>query len=148
VQASGDQPLEQAILRLSAFGAGFTGDEDVLASLVAACRADDGTIDRARLARHAVRARAALAAAPAGDERAARLRGVLAPVLARLAGAAGGGDGEAALRARLEERLAAIVCAMELALLAGDEELAERLHARYIELGTAYATRLAREGAA
>ena len=148
MQASGDQPLEEAILRLSAFGPGLVGDDEVLAGLVAACSAADGTIDRALLAPHAARAADVLAAAPAADERAARLRGVLQPVLDRLGGASGTGGGEAALRARLEERLAAIVCAMELALLAGDEELAERLHARYIELGTAYATRLAREGAA
>ena len=148
MQASGDQPLEEGILRLSAFGPGLVGGDDVLAGLVAACSAGDGTIDRALLAPHAARAADALAAASAADERAARLRGVLGPVLARLGGAAGAGGGEAALRARLEERLAAIVCAMELARIAGDDELAERLHARYIELGTAYASRLAREGAA
>jgi hypothetical protein len=141
------EPLEETVLRLSAFGAGLAGDEGELADLVAACSGADGAIEPARLAPHVARARAALAGAPASDERAARLRGVLAPVLARLGGARGGDGGEAALRARLEERLAAIVCAMELARLAGEDELAERLHARYIELGTAYATRLAREGA-
>jgi hypothetical protein len=146
VQASRDQPLEETVLRLSAFGPGLAGDEEALAALVASCRGDDGTIDRALLASHAARAAAALAGAPADDERAGRLRGVLRPVLARLGGAAdAGGGGEAALRARLEERLAAIVCAMELARLDGDDDLAERLHARYIELGTAYASRLARE---
>jgi hypothetical protein len=88
----------------------------------------------------------ALAAAAPSDPAAARLYGIVRPVLERACGRAAGpeGSGEAALIARLEERLAEIVIAMEDARAAGDDDRAEALHARYIELATTYAGRLAR----
>ncbi len=65
-------------------------------------------------------------------------------MLERAAGRAPAPTGEAALNARLEERLAEIVVAMEDARAAGDDDRAQALHARYIELATTYAGRLAR----
>ena len=47
-----------------------------------------------------------------------------------------------ALRGRLELRLADVERRMRAATAAGDDDEAERLHARYIELGTTYAGRL------
>jgi hypothetical protein len=49
---------------------------------------------------------------------------------------------EDALRGRLELRLADVERRMRAATAAGDDDEAERLHARYIELGTTYAGRL------
>ena len=50
---------------------------------------------------------------------------------------------EEALRGRLELRLADLERRMRAAASVGDEDEAERLHARYIELGTTYAGRMA-----
>ena len=50
---------------------------------------------------------------------------------------------EEALRGRLELRLADVERRMRAAAAAGDDDEAERLHARYIELGTTYAGRMA-----
>jgi hypothetical protein len=93
---------------------------------------------------------------PIAREGLARLEQV-APVDARLAellqmwrprafGMAGREDElspEEALRGRLELRLADLERRMRAAAAVGDEDEAERLHARYIELGTAYAGRIA-----
>ena len=49
------------------------------------------------------------------------------------------------VRGRLERRVAEVAARMQAALDAGDEDEAERLHARAIELGTVLAGRLAAE---
>jgi hypothetical protein len=49
------------------------------------------------------------------------------------------------VRGRLEQRVAQVSARMQAALAAGDEDEAERLHARAIELGTVLAGRLAAE---
>jgi hypothetical protein len=49
------------------------------------------------------------------------------------------------VRGRLEQRVAQVSARMQVALAAGDEDEAERLHARAIELGTVLAGRLAAE---
>ena len=61
--------------------------------------------------------------------------------------AAGRGEelsGEDALRLRLEDRLQVLQEQIAAATGAGDDDRAQALHARYIELGTTYAARLAR----
>ena len=60
----------------------------------------------------------------------------------RWRGAPGELSREDALRGRLELRLADVERRMRAATAAGDDDEAERLHARYIELGTTYAGRL------
>lgn len=49
------------------------------------------------------------------------------------------------VRGRLEQRVAEVSARMQVALDAGDDDEAERLHARAIELGTVLAGRLAAE---
>ena len=73
------------------------------------------------------------------------LYGVLRRPLERRAGRRpAGATPEEALAERLEDRLAAIVVAMEDAREAGDDRRADALHARYIELATTYVARLVR----
>ncbi len=49
------------------------------------------------------------------------------------------------VRGRLEQRVAEVAARMQVALAAGEDDEAERLHARAIELGTVLAGRLAAE---
>jgi hypothetical protein len=81
-------------------------------------------------------------AAP-GDARLAELLQMWRPRAFGIAGRAGELSREEALRGRLELRLADVERRMRAAGAAGDEDEAERLHARYIELGTTYAGRMA-----
>jgi hypothetical protein len=81
-------------------------------------------------------------AAPA-DPRLAELLELWRPRAFRLAGREDELSKEEALRGRLELRLADIERRMRAAAAAGDDDEAERLHARYIELGTTYAGRVA-----
>jgi hypothetical protein len=138
-----DRILRLAAARLALEGAGafaFAGNSGVVEAA-----ADDEREGPAL----AGRALDVLAAAARSDARMARLYGVWRPWLERRAGMAPPRDGgDAALLARLEDRLALIVAEMEQAREAGDEARAEALHARYIELGTTYAGRLARAGQA
>jgi hypothetical protein len=143
-----EHPLEAAVVRLSVLGGdGFrmTFDDPAVVSALAACVAGDA-IEPALLAPHCARALVALRRHAPDAPLLARLLGVWTPWLERRAdpGAAGVGAGEQALAARFEARLAEIVAAMELAREEGDDDRAQALHARYIELGTSYATRLAR----
>ena len=94
---------------------------------------------------HASAALDLLAERAATDPRSARLYGVWLATLERRAGRrAGPTTSEDALLARFEDRLADIVAAMDSSSAAGDDARAQALHARYIELATSYATRLAR----
>jgi hypothetical protein len=77
-----------------------------------------------------------------GDARMAELLRVWRPRAFALAGRADELSREDALRGRLELRLADVERRMRAATAAGDDDEAERLHARYIELGTTYAGRL------
>ena len=77
------------------------------------------------------------------EPRMAELLRVWRPRAYALAGRAGELSREDALRGRFELRLADVERRMRAATAAGDDDEAERLHARYIELGTTYAGRLA-----
>lgn len=120
---AGDDILTAPIRRLAG-----AGEDDETATDVLAARAVD-----------------ALRAAAPESERGQRLYGVLRRPLERRAGrSAAGTTPEDVLAERLEDRLAAIVVAMEDAREAGDDNRADALHARYIELATTYVTRLVR----
>jgi hypothetical protein len=77
------------------------------------------------------------------EPRMAELLRVWRPRAFALAGRADELSREEALQGRFELRLADVERRMRAATAAGDEDEAERLHARYIELGTTYAGRLA-----
>ena len=77
------------------------------------------------------------------EPRMAELLRVWRPRAYALAGRADELSREEALQGRFELRLADVERRMRAATAAGDEDEAERLHARYIELGTTYAGRLA-----
>ena len=148
-----EHPLEAGLVRLSVLGAdGFAlrfDDPRVIAAAVAclapADRGDeDGPWDLEALRPHADRGLRALEEAARHDERLARLHGVWRPRALRLAGRGGEASGEDRLRLRLEDRLATLAAQLLAARDAGDHDLAQALHARYIELGTTYAGRLAR----
>lgn len=137
--------LEAAVLRVSLSGATnlvLAIDDPALQGLAGEVFRD-GQVDHAAFAPHAAKALERLAERAPADARIGRLLGVWRPWLERRAGlATAEGGGEAALAARFEARLAAIVAAMELAREEGDDDREQALHARYIELGTSYATRL------
>ena len=78
-----------------------------------------------------------------GDARLAELLVMWRPRAFALAGRADELSREDALRGRMELRLADVERRMRAAAAAGDDDEAERLHARYIELGTTYAGRMA-----
>lgn len=103
----------------------------------------DGAIDPDRLAPHARAALVALREGAPGDVRLERMLAVWRGWLERRGAPlpTEAPDGEAALLVRYEHRLAVIVAGMEQARDAGDDDLVEALHARYIELGTSYARR-------
>jgi hypothetical protein len=86
---------------------------------------------------------ARLERAAAGDARLADLLELWRPRAFALAGREDELSKEEALRGRLELRLAEVERRMRAAEATGDEDEAERLHARYIELGTTYAGRIA-----
>jgi hypothetical protein len=135
-------PLEAAVVRLALHGAAglrLPPTEPDVAAVFASLDADEPDV-----ARYAAPALDALIRGAGGDERLQRMLGTWRGYLERRAGLRPAPAGsEEALRVRLEERLARIVAAMEQARDAGDEPRAQALHARYIELGTSYATRLA-----
>jgi hypothetical protein len=144
-------PLQSGLVRLAALGAdGFAlefDDPDVATAalpLLGPCpHAADPSWDAAALQPVAARGWDALEAAVAVDERLAELAALWRPRALRLAGRGGEVGAQDALRVRLGERLEDIVTRMEQAQAAGDEDEAERLHARYIELGMVYAGRTA-----
>ena len=81
----------------------------------------------------------------AEDDELETLALVWRPRALALAGRAGELSRDDVVRGRLEQRVAEVSARMQRALEAGDEDEAERLHARAIELGTVLAGRLAAE---
>ncbi len=92
---------------------------------------------------HAPAALAALDAGVADNDLLARLAPMWRPRLLVLAGRSDELTGEEAVVLRFEERLRDLQHAMAEADAAGDEDRREALHAKYIEIGTSYAGRLA-----
>ena len=88
----------------------------------------------------------ALDAALPDHEELARLAPLWRPRLLLLAGRKDELTGEQAVVLRFEERLREITRGMAEAEARGDEDAREALHAKYIEVGTAYAGRLAARG--
>jgi hypothetical protein len=81
----------------------------------------------------------------ADDDQLDMLAVVWRPRALALAGRADELSRDDVVRARLEQRVAQVSARMQIALAAGEEDEAERLHARAIELGTVLAGRLAAE---
>ena len=126
-----EHPLEAGLVRLAVLGAdGFElrFDDPAVTSALAGCLAAGGDepFDAERLRPYAVEGLSAREAALALAGRGAEL------------------TKDEVLRARLAERLDALATELEAASAAGDDDRAQALHARYIELGTTYAARLAR----
>jgi hypothetical protein len=144
-------PLESGLLRLAVLGA----DEFVLsfddprlhataAPLLGPCpHRDDPTWDVEELRPIAERGWAVLQRAALDDPRLETLSSLWRPQALRLLGRSDELSKEEALRARLQERLEDLRRRMDAAREAGDEEQAELLHARYIELGMVFAGRMA-----
>lgn len=144
-------PLQSGLVRLAAVGAeGFALEFDdplVEASafpLLGPCPHDaDPAWDEDALRPVAARGWDALEAAAADDPRLAELAALWRPRALRLAGRGDEVGAQEALRVRLGDRLDDIARRMQAARATGDEDEAERLHARYIELGMVYAGRTA-----
>ena len=144
-------PLESGLVRLAALGSGgFVlefDDHEIHARARAAlgpCPHDGDPTWEPELLRPQARAGLAeLERAAAGDPRLAELLRVWRPRAFALAGRADELSREEALQGRFELRLGDVERRMRAATAAGDDDEAERLHARYIELGTTYAGRLA-----
>jgi hypothetical protein len=143
-------PLESGLVRLAALGAeGFALEFDDLEvhararkALGPCPHAGDPVWGQEQLEPLAREGLARLERAAAEDGRLAELLGVWRPRAFALAGRTDELSREEALRGRLELRLADVERRMRAATAAGDDDEAERLHARYIELGTTYAGRL------
>jgi hypothetical protein len=143
-------PLESGLVRLAALGVGdFALAFDAPAvqtrareALGPCPHAADPAWDLDRLQPVAREGLARLERAAADDARLADLLRVWRPRAFALAGRADELSREEALRGRFELRLADVERRMRAASAAGDDDEAERLHARYIELGTTYAGRL------
>jgi hypothetical protein len=143
-------PLESGLVRLAVLGAeGFAlefDDPDLHArarpALGPCPHAADPVWDRELLEPFAHTGLERLERAAGADPRMAELLRVWRPRAYALAGRADELTREDALRGRLELRLADVERRMRAATAAGDDDEAERLHARYIELGTTYAGRL------
>jgi hypothetical protein len=141
-------PLESGLLRLAVLGAdGFElefGVPELHAAATAALGPCPHGVDPIweALEPFARTGLATLERAAAEDARMAELLRVWRPRAFALAGRTDELSKEDALRGRLELRLADVERRMRAATAAGDDDEAERLHARYIELGTTYAGRL------
>jgi hypothetical protein len=143
-------PLESGLVRLAALGArdfALEFDEPEVhararEALGPCPHLSDPVWDREMLEPLAREGLALLEHAVAGDARLGELLRVWRPRAFALAGRADELSREDALRGRLELRLADVERRMRAASAAGDDDEAERLHARYIELGTTYAGRL------
>jgi len=144
-------PLESGLLRLAVLGAeGFAlafdapGIHARAAEALGPCpHGGDPVWDHDQLKPAAREGLARLERAAASEARMAELLRVWRPRAYALAGRAGELSREEALRGRFELRLGDVERRMRAATSAGDDDEAERLHARYIELGTTYAGRLA-----
>ena len=143
-------PLESGLVRLAVLGAdGFALEFDdpelharARAALGPCPHAADPVWDGEQLEPLARIGLERLERAAAADQRMAELLRVWRPRAYARAGRADELSREDALRGRLELRLADVERRMRAATAAGDDDEAERLHARYIELGTTYAGRL------
>jgi hypothetical protein len=144
-------PLESGLVRLAALGpAAFELAFDDPAVHAAAAPALgscphglDPSWDAPKLAPLADAGWRALLAAE--DDELDMLAVVWRPRALALAGRADELSRDDVVRGRLEQRVAQVSARMQAALAAGEEEEAERLHARAIELGTVLAGRLAAE---
>jgi hypothetical protein len=144
-------PLESGLVRLAAHGAeGFAlefdtpevhaGARTALAGCPHMC---DPVWNEERLKPLAREGLARLERAAERDAHLAELLQMWRPRAFGIAGRADELSREEALRGRFELRLAEVERRMRAAASAGDDDEAERLHARYIELGTTYAGRMA-----
>lgn len=144
-------PLESGLVRLATLGAqGFALEFDDAAVCAGARTAlgscphpEDPVWDPDALRPLAREGLVRLEQAAPGDTRLAELLELWRPRAFAMAGREDELTKEEALRGRLELRLADVERRMRAAAAAGDEDEAERLHARYIELGTTYAGRIA-----
>jgi crotonobetainyl-CoA:carnitine CoA-transferase CaiB-like acyl-CoA transferase len=144
-------PLESGLVRLAALGAeGFELEFDDRAvhalaeTALGPCpHVADPSWQPAQLVPIADAGWRALVAAE--DDELETLAMVWRPRALALAGRAGELSRDDIVRGRLEQRVAQVSARMQEALDAGDEDEAERLHARAIELGTVLAGRLAAE---
>jgi hypothetical protein len=144
-------PLESGLVRLAALGAeGFALEFDapevhaLAQTALAVCpHAADPVWDPEALRPLAREGLARLEEAAQADSRLAELLAMWRPRAFGIAGRADELSREDALRGRMELRLADVERRMRAATAAGDDDEAERLHARYIELGTTYAGRMA-----
>ena len=144
-------PLESGLVRLATLGGeGFALEFDIpevharAREALAVCPHTGGPVwDPEALRPVAREGLARLEEAATRDARLAELLRMWRPRAFAIAGRADELSREEALRGRLELRLADVERRMRAAGAAGDEDEAERLHARYIELGTAYAGRMA-----
>jgi hypothetical protein len=144
-------PLESGLVRLATLGAdGFElefDDPAVHAAATPALGACPHGVDpnwqAAELAPLADAGWRALVAAE--DDELETLAMVWRPRALALAGRSSELSRDDVVRGRLEQRVAEVTARMHAALDAGDEDEAERLHARAIELGTVLAGRLAAE---
>jgi len=144
-------PLESGLVRLAALGAeGFALSFDApevhtrAREALSSCpHSLDPSWDLESLQPLAREGLAKLEAAAADDARLAELLLMWRPRAYGIAGRADELSREEALRGRMELRLADVERRMRVAAAAGDDDEAERLHARYIELGTTYAGRMA-----
>ena len=136
-----EHPLEAGLVRLAVLGAeGFElrFDDPAVTAALAGCLAEGGDepFDAERLRPYAIDGMAALEAAAEDDERLARLLALWRPRALALAGRSSELSKDEVLRARLAERLDALAAGIDAARAAGDDDRAQALHARYIELGT------------
>jgi len=144
-------PLESGLVRLATLGGeGFALEFDIpevharAREALAGCPHVGSPVwDPEALRPLAREGLARLEEAATRDARLAELLRMWRPRAFAIAGRADELSREEALRGRLELRLAEVERRMRAAGAAGDEDEAERLHARYIELGTAYAGRMA-----
>jgi hypothetical protein len=144
-------PLESGLVRLATLGAaGFRLAFDDPAVHAAAAPAlgpcpheADPSWDREALRPLADAGWSTLLAA--GDDELDLLAVVWRPRALALAGRADELSRGDVVRGRLEQRVAEVAARMQVALAAGEDDEAERLHARAIELGTVLAGRLAAE---
>jgi hypothetical protein len=144
-------PLESGLVRLAVLGAGgFALEFDVpevharAQNALGPCpHAGDPAWDSEALMPIAREGLARLEQAAPADPRLAELLAMWRPRAFGIAGRADELSREDALRGRMELRLGDVERRMRAAAAAGDDDEAERLHARYIELGTTYAGRMA-----
>ncbi len=147
----GEHRLVASLVRLAELGAaGFAlefEDPRVLARAEGLLSVEPDSIwDPEALRPVARRGLEVLEAAAAEDPRLADLLRIWRP---RALLAAGRGEeltGDETLRLRLEDRLEGLRAQIAAAHDEGDDDRAQALHARYIELGTTYAAKLARAG--